>query len=100
MSSKSVEVRRRAARRPPFYPSGVAAQFVTVAASVRVGLEAETLVPAVVRNSAADVIAIGWDQSLSPVRTPVVRTALEHANVPVMLVPVHERSTVGEPAPA
>jgi nucleotide-binding universal stress UspA family protein len=65
-----------------------------------VGDQAESLVPAAVRDSAADVIAIGWDQSLSPVRTPVVRTALEQANVPVMLVPVHERATVGEPAPA
>jgi hypothetical protein len=73
---------------------------VAVATSVRVGDQAESLVPAAVRDSAADVIAIGWDQSLSPVRTPVVRTALEQANVPVMLVPVHERAKVGEPTPA
>lgn len=65
-----------------------------------VGDRAEALIAPAIRESAADVIAIGWDQTLSPIRTPVVRTALEQANVPVMLIPVHERSTVGEPAPA
>jgi nucleotide-binding universal stress UspA family protein len=64
-----------------------------------VGDQAEALVAPAVRESGADVIAIGWDQTLSPIRTPVVRTALEQANVPVMLIPVRERSTVGEPAP-
>lgn len=35
-----------------------------------------------------DLIALGWSQDLSPGRADVVRTALTHSCVPVLLVPV------------
>jgi nucleotide-binding universal stress UspA family protein len=53
----------------------------------RVG-RSDELVPLVAKQSHCDLIALGWAQQLRPGRAPVVRSALERAGVPVMLVPV------------
>ena len=57
----------------------------------------EELVPRVAEEVAADVIALGWAQQLSPDRAPVVKAALERAQVPVMLIPVTIRDEQLEP---
>ena len=66
-----------------YCPWGIGA----VALETRVG-NAEELVPAVAREEAVDLIAIGWSQELEPGRAPIVRATLARAGVPVMLVPV------------
>jgi len=54
---------------------------------VRVG-EPEEHVVAVAREIDADVIALGWAQELAAGRASVVRATLEHARLPVFLIPV------------
>lgn len=56
---------------------------------LRVGRPAETVLE-VAREIGADLIAIGWSLDLSPGHATVVRTALEHSPVPLLLVPVDE----------
>jgi nucleotide-binding universal stress UspA family protein len=58
----------------------------------------EELVPLVAEQTHSDLIALGWAQQLSPGRAPIVRAALEHSRVPVMLVPVHVPAEVREGA--
>lgn len=53
------------------------------------GDHAAASVCSVARETEADLIVLGWAEWLSPLRTPVVMEALSHANLPVMLVPVH-----------
>jgi nucleotide-binding universal stress UspA family protein len=67
----------------------------TVRLERRIGRSAE-LVPLVAEQVHCDLIALGWAQELSPGRAPVVRGALEHSRVPVMLIPVHVPSEVRE----
>lgn len=66
-----------------YCPWGIGA----VRLEVRIG-NTEELLPAAARETAADIIALGWSQELAAGRAPVVRAALAHARVPVMLVPV------------
>lgn len=51
----------------------------------------EELVPAVVREIDADVVAFAWAQELAPGRARVVRATLEEARTPLLLIP----ATVG-----
>jgi nucleotide-binding universal stress UspA family protein len=60
----------------------------------------EDVVQTVAEESHSDLIVLGWTQQLSDARTPVVRAVLERSKIPVMLVPVHVQSKVGEEAPA
>lgn len=53
----------------------------------RVGRPADEIV-SVAREIDADVIALGWAQDLAAGRAPVVHAALEHARLPVFLIPV------------
>lgn len=55
----------------------------------RVGTPAERVV-AVARDAEADVMALGWSQDLSPGRANVIREALAHSTMPVLLVPTGE----------
>jgi nucleotide-binding universal stress UspA family protein len=68
----------------------------SVRLETRVG-RTEELVPLVVEESGADLVALAWAQELAPGRAPVVRATLERSRVPVMLVPV---DLVSEGAPA
>ena len=52
------------------------------------------------QTSAADLIALGWAGTLEALRTPIVLAALTEADLPVMLIPVHDRVAVGERVPA
>jgi nucleotide-binding universal stress UspA family protein len=54
---------------------------------VRVGEPADEIV-SVAREIDADVIALGWAQDLVAGRAPVVHAALEHARLPLFLIPV------------
>jgi nucleotide-binding universal stress UspA family protein len=54
---------------------------------VRLGRPDE-IVPQVAEQKNVDLIALGWVQELAPDRAPIVRSALERAHVPVLLVPV------------
>ena len=54
---------------------------------VRVGSPDEQVI-AVVADTDADLLALGWSQDLGPGRAAVVRGALTNATVPVLLVPV------------
>ncbi len=54
---------------------------------VRIGVPAEQVLR-VVRETTADLIALGWAQDLSGGRAAVVREVLERSDVPVLLVPV------------
>jgi len=54
---------------------------------LRVGIAAEHVVQ-VAGAEDADVITLAWSQRLEPGRAPVVRRALQDAEVPVMLIPV------------
>jgi nucleotide-binding universal stress UspA family protein len=58
----------------------------------RVG-RSEELVPVVADEAGCDLIVLGWARQLAPGRAPIVRAALERANVPVMLVPVRPAGT-------
>jgi nucleotide-binding universal stress UspA family protein len=53
----------------------------------RIGRREEQIVRAAEEND-ADLIALGWSQELAGGRAPVVRAVLEHARVPVLLIPV------------
>jgi len=48
-------------------------------------------VASVARDIDADLIALGWSQSLAPGRAQVVRETLAHSSVPVLLVPTPPR---------
>ncbi len=52
----------------------------------RVGVAADRIV-AVACDVEADLIALGWNQNLAPGRAQVVREALTHSTIPVLLVP-------------
>lgn len=54
-----------------------------------VGAPAER-VTAVSRAAEADAMVLGWSQNLSPGRAEVVREALAHSTMPVLLVPTRE----------
>jgi nucleotide-binding universal stress UspA family protein len=49
----------------------------------------QELIPRVAGETKADLIVLGWAQELADGRAPVVRAALSHSHVPVMLVPVY-----------
>jgi nucleotide-binding universal stress UspA family protein len=66
-----------------YCPSGMGAMRL----ETRVGRCAD-LVPRAAEETDVDLVALGWAQELAPGRAPVVRAALEFAQVPVMLVPV------------
>jgi nucleotide-binding universal stress UspA family protein len=70
-----------------YCPSGVG----EVRCEIRVG-DREELIPQVARETDADLIALGWSSTLAANRAPVVRAALEHGHVPVMLFPVVQSS--------
>ena len=57
--------------------------------SQHVGAPAERVV-AVARDAEADLMALGWSQNLSPGRAEVVREALAHSTMPVLLIPARE----------
>ena len=52
------------------------------------------------KRSAADLIALGWAGTLEALRAPTVFAALADGDLPVMLIPVHDRAAVGERVPA
>lgn len=52
----------------------------------RVGVAADRIVT-VAGDMKADLIALGWNQNLAPGRAQVVREALTHSTIPVLLVP-------------
>ncbi len=54
---------------------------------VRVG-RCEEVIPLFALESKADLIALGWARELTRARARVVRAALTHTRVPVMLIPV------------
>lgn len=58
---------------------------------LRTGVPAEHLL-AVAGKIGADALVLGWGQRLVPGRAVLVRSALEHSRVPVILVPVQRRS--------
>ena len=62
--------------------------------------DVDTEVCAVARESDADLLALGWSQELAAGRAQVVRTVLQQAKLPVLLIPVHrsETSTPGKGA--
>jgi nucleotide-binding universal stress UspA family protein len=63
------------------------AQPERVRLETRVGVPAE-LVPAVAKETEADLIALAWSQNMAPGRARVVRAVLERSDVPVLLVPL------------
>ncbi|MGZ3318322.1 MAG: universal stress protein [Isosphaeraceae bacterium] len=63
---------------------------------LRAGMPAEHLLT-VAGEIGADALVLAWSQRLLPGRAVLVRTALEHSRVPVILVPVQRRSA-GSPA--
>ena len=44
------------------------------------------------RSRLADALVLGWAQQLVPGRAALVRTALEHSRIPVILIPVERHS--------
>jgi nucleotide-binding universal stress UspA family protein len=54
---------------------------------VRVGAPEEHVL-AVAREADTDLIALGWSRELGHGRAPIVRTVLEDAKLPVLLIPV------------
>lgn len=52
----------------------------------RIGTPDENVLQ-VAEETAADLIALGWSQDLSPGRAAVVRAALERSRVPLLLIP-------------
>lgn len=54
---------------------------------LRVGIPSE-LVQTVTRETAADLVALGWSQQTAPGRAAIVLQMLERSDVPVMLVPI------------
>jgi nucleotide-binding universal stress UspA family protein len=59
----------------------------SVRLEIRVG-RVDELVAAVADEAKADLIALGWSRQLGTSRARVVQATLEHAHVPVLLVPV------------
>ena len=55
---------------------------------VRVGGREEEIVRAA-EELDADLVALGWSQSLAPGRASIVRAVLERGHIPVLLVPVY-----------
>jgi nucleotide-binding universal stress UspA family protein len=49
------------------------------------------------QESRCDLVALGWNQNLSPTRAAVVRHLLSHSPVPVLLTPATAQSTTHEP---
>jgi len=75
----------------PAWEGEFVARFVSVphahvAVIQRVGVAADRIV-AVAADVEADLIALGWNQNLAPGRAQVVREALTHSTIPVLLVP-------------
>jgi nucleotide-binding universal stress UspA family protein len=58
----------------------------------RVGRADEEIIGAAA-DLGVDVIALGWEQELGAGRAEVVRAVLEHARIPVLLVPVKAATT-------
>jgi nucleotide-binding universal stress UspA family protein len=56
---------------------------------VRMG-KSEDVIPRMVRQTAVDLVAVGWGQEIGEGRAPVVRALLTHGRTPVMLVPAEE----------
>jgi nucleotide-binding universal stress UspA family protein len=65
----------------------------TARAEVRVGVPGQEIMTAAL-EAGSDLIALGWSQHLGPRRAAVVTEVLEHAKVPVLLIPT---SIVGSP---
>jgi len=65
----------------------------TARAEVRVGVPGQEIMTAALK-AGSDLIALGWSQQLGPRRAAVVTEVLEHANIPVLLLPT---SIVGLP---
>jgi len=61
---------------------------------LRVGRPHEHVVR-IVRETGADLLALGWSQNLAPGRAAVVRESLAQSPVPVLLVPVIDSSERG-----
>jgi nucleotide-binding universal stress UspA family protein len=59
----------------------------TARMEVRVGVAGQEIM-AVAREADSDMIALGWAQDLGPRRAAVVTEVLEHATVPVLLLPL------------
>src|SRR5665647_2608832 len=75
----------------PAWEREFAARFVTaphnhVRIIQSVGAPADRILAAA-RDDEADLVVLGWSQALSPGRAHVVREALAHSPVPVLLVP-------------
>lgn len=75
----------------PAWEREFAARFVSIPPArvqviQHVGAAADRVV-AVAADTKADLIALGWSQDLSPGHADVVRDALAHSAIPVMLVP-------------
>ena len=58
----------------------------TARAEVRVGVPGQEIMTAAL-EAGSDLIALGWSQQLGPRRAAVVTEVLEHAKVPVLLLP-------------
>jgi nucleotide-binding universal stress UspA family protein len=61
-----------------------------VTVGVRAGSPAEEILTAMARL-AVDLVVLAWSQRLAPGRALLVRSVLEHASVPVLLLPVAEQ---------
>jgi nucleotide-binding universal stress UspA family protein len=67
---------------------------------LRTGVPREHVL-AVAEEIGADALVLGWGQRLVPGRAKLVRTALEHSHIPVILVPVlRQAGTEGQKAGA
>ncbi len=70
------------------------------AVELRAGLPAEHLLT-VAGEVAANAVVLGWSQQLVPGRAALVRMALEHSRVPVILIPVQRQPAAdGPPGPS
>jgi nucleotide-binding universal stress UspA family protein len=65
----------------------------TAAGEVRVGVPGQEIM-AVAMEAGSNLIALGWSQDLAPRRAAVVTEVLEHATVPVLLLPISQAGTV------
>jgi nucleotide-binding universal stress UspA family protein len=64
---------------------------------VRTGMPGESVLH-VAKETAADLIALGWSQDLRPGHAAVVRAALERSPVPLLLVPTEGVVDLGDPS--
>jgi nucleotide-binding universal stress UspA family protein len=69
-----------------------------VTVGVRAGSPAEEILAAMARLD-VDMVVLAWSQRLAPGRALLVRSVLEHASVPVLLLPMAEQRDAGSAEP-